>query len=335
MMSELVSVLISAYNQEKFIKETIESLIAQTYRRMELIVLDDGSKDTTFEKLTALRDTCAARFERVVMEKQQNAGVNETLKRLCSLAQGEYVFFCGADDVLAENAIEKQADFLQTHEDYVLTVSTTGLIDDFSKKIAWDKKRRPVSTGTKGAFDTVAAYYRFKRKDVDFYADMFGSYASLLKGNYISNGFLVRKNALDCSIFLEDGLAADWFFQLQFSKAGKYKLINEPLYFLRCHGTHSLRRTWRTRMQEENTFFFEADLLKKNAEDAFCETYVDFIRHANKKTLCRLGKSFEIYRQKFCLQKCTVLKIGKIRLPLGKKSKKSYAYLQETIKKCL
>ena len=70
----LVSIVIPAYNHEKYIKETIKSLINQTYENLELIVIDDGSTDSTFEKLQELKQECEERFVRVVFQKKENEG---------------------------------------------------------------------------------------------------------------------------------------------------------------------------------------------------------------------------------------------------------------------
>lgn len=70
----LVSVIIPAYNHEQFIQETIGSIIAQTYENIELIVIDDGSKDSTWNKINELKETCEERFTRVHFETQENEG---------------------------------------------------------------------------------------------------------------------------------------------------------------------------------------------------------------------------------------------------------------------
>ena len=65
--SDLISVIIPAYNHERYVEECIRSIMAQTYRNIELIVIDDGSTDGTFAKLQELKPECEKRFVRVVM----------------------------------------------------------------------------------------------------------------------------------------------------------------------------------------------------------------------------------------------------------------------------
>ena len=84
---DLISVIVPAYNHEKYIEECIRSIMAQTYQNIELLVIDDGSKDGTFEILQSLKPECEKRFVRVVFETQENQGTCVTLNRLIDLAR--------------------------------------------------------------------------------------------------------------------------------------------------------------------------------------------------------------------------------------------------------
>ena len=74
----LVSVVISAYNHENYIQETINSIIAQTYEKIELIIIDDGSIDLTFEKILEMENVCKERFINIIFKKQKNQGIGTT-----------------------------------------------------------------------------------------------------------------------------------------------------------------------------------------------------------------------------------------------------------------
>ena len=66
MNKALISILIPAYNHEKYIQETIQSIIQQSYQNLELIIINDGSNDTTWEKINAMRELCENRFVRTI-----------------------------------------------------------------------------------------------------------------------------------------------------------------------------------------------------------------------------------------------------------------------------
>ncbi|MBV8586136.1 MAG: glycosyltransferase [Verrucomicrobia bacterium] len=99
---KLVSILIPAYNAERWIADTIKSALAQTWTRKEIIVIDDGSTDQTF--------TIARQFasDQVVVVTQENQGPSAARNRAFSLSQGEYIQWLDADDLLSPDKIEKQ-----------------------------------------------------------------------------------------------------------------------------------------------------------------------------------------------------------------------------------
>ena len=109
---DLISVMIPAYNHERYIEECVRSIIAQTYQNIELLVIDDGSKDKTFETLQSLKSECEKRFVRVVMETQENQGTRLTLNKLVDIANGKFICAPASDDRLKSVSIEKLHKFL-------------------------------------------------------------------------------------------------------------------------------------------------------------------------------------------------------------------------------
>ncbi len=101
-MSDLVSILIPAYKAEAFVEETIRSAQNQTWSRKEIIIVDDGSPDRTFE--------VAKRFESksVKVVRQENGGAPAARNTAFSLAQGDYIQWLDADDLLHPEKISTQ-----------------------------------------------------------------------------------------------------------------------------------------------------------------------------------------------------------------------------------
>ncbi len=101
-MKPLVSILIPAYNSEEWIAHTLQSAIAQTWPRKEIIVVDDGSTDHTAE--------VARRFssKEVSVVSKENGGAAEARNSALQLSQGDYIQWLDADDLLAPDKIEKQ-----------------------------------------------------------------------------------------------------------------------------------------------------------------------------------------------------------------------------------
>ena len=96
----LVSVAIPAYRHERYIETCLASVCAQTYPELELVLIDDGSPDATFERAGEYLARHGHRFRRVVLEKRQNSGVSANSNACIAACQGEWVHLLGSDDRL-------------------------------------------------------------------------------------------------------------------------------------------------------------------------------------------------------------------------------------------
>lgn len=100
----LVSVIIPAYNSEKYISDTLRSVIAQTYQNLEVIVVDDASTDTTLQLL----ETIDAGIPMLVIKKEQNSGAAASRNTGYRHAKGSLVKFLDADDLIDPEMITRQ-----------------------------------------------------------------------------------------------------------------------------------------------------------------------------------------------------------------------------------
>jgi alpha-1,3-rhamnosyltransferase len=122
----LVSVVVPSYNHEKFIEKCILSIIQQSYKNFELIVIDDGSQDSSPQILKRLQ-----KRHSFYLELNTNAGLAKTLNRgFRDLAKGKYVTFCASDDFwIIPDKIEKQVNFLEMNTDYAMVYGKTYIVD--------------------------------------------------------------------------------------------------------------------------------------------------------------------------------------------------------------
>jgi glycosyltransferase involved in cell wall biosynthesis len=102
MNTTLISVIIPAYNVENFIKECIDSVVAQTYTNLEIIVIDDGSPDAS----GSIADLCAENDDRIIVVHTENGGVSSARNAGLEIATGEYVVFIDSDDRIEPDCIE-------------------------------------------------------------------------------------------------------------------------------------------------------------------------------------------------------------------------------------
>ena len=101
-MEELISIIVPVYNGEKYLEDTIDSILAQTFTNFELWLIDDGSKDGTPHLCDALKE----RDSRIQVVHQENKGVSAARNTGLRLARGEYVCFVDGDDYIEPDMLE-------------------------------------------------------------------------------------------------------------------------------------------------------------------------------------------------------------------------------------
>lgn len=125
MNTPLVSVLIPSYNHGKYIHETIQSVLDQTYQNFEIIITDDGSSDNTVEVIRTFQDP---RVKLHVFSK--NKGASIAYKNCLEMARGIYIACLSSDDIWLPEKLEKQVAFLENNPQYELVFTTAKIIDE-------------------------------------------------------------------------------------------------------------------------------------------------------------------------------------------------------------
>lgn len=119
----LVSVVLSTYNDEEYIREAIESVINQSFRNFEFIIWNDGSLDSTEEIVKSFKD------ERIRYFYHENTGLGKALYFACNEAKGKYIARIDGDDICLPYRLEKEVSFLESHPEVVLVSSSVFYID--------------------------------------------------------------------------------------------------------------------------------------------------------------------------------------------------------------
>lgn len=123
-MIPLVSIVIPVYNAEAFIEETVQSVLKQTYTNIEVIIVNDGSTDSSLEKVQAF-----ASDGRVTVLGQTNAGVAVARNKGLNHASGKYIAFLDSDDVWLPNFLQKRIDVLEEQHEVGMITSNMQFID--------------------------------------------------------------------------------------------------------------------------------------------------------------------------------------------------------------
>ena len=205
MMEEhgLVSILIPMYNHERYVVDCLESVKAQTYNRIEVLICDDCSVDNSYLVAKAWCDQNKGCFANcLVMENETNLGVTKNLNRLLQYAKGEYVKLLASDDMLMENGI---SDLVKVMEDYNYEFVHANAVRVTEKATFPLKKKQMkgnvyhhVPDGGKHLLDT------------------------LYERNFITaNTVLLRKNVFEkYGFFSEEATYEDWEYWLRIASRG-------------------------------------------------------------------------------------------------------------------
>lgn len=239
----LVSVLMPAYNHERYVEASVRSVLEQDWPRVELIVVDDGSSDGTWRVLESLRAECERRFERVVMERQANSGTCVTLNRLRSMARGEYVAVLASDDAFMPGAFRALAARLAEDQSLGVVVGLNEFMDGEGKRCFWDVGRNAVRERSEARYVYFNDFLR-ACSGVDCRSADFGAYRELVKINHVPNGALIRRSALErIPLFTREAPLEDWWLHLQLAKIVGYAAVEQAVFRYRCHATNTIRKT--------------------------------------------------------------------------------------------
>lgn len=130
MNKPLVTVLMSVYNGQKFLSEAIESILNQTFKDFEFLIINDGSTDSSRGIILSYNDS---RIK--LIENQANIGLTRSLNKGIDLAQGKYIARMDADDISLPERLEKQVRFMELNEDVAVCGSCAEIINETKAKI--------------------------------------------------------------------------------------------------------------------------------------------------------------------------------------------------------
>jgi glycosyltransferase involved in cell wall biosynthesis len=134
-----VSVIMAVYNSEKFLDESINSILSQTLKDFEFIIIDDYSADNS---LNIIKKHAKQDKRIILIENKKNLGLTKSLNKGLKLAKGKYIARIDADDIALPERLEKQYKYLEEHQDISLIGGAALVIDKNGKEI---KKYKPIT----------------------------------------------------------------------------------------------------------------------------------------------------------------------------------------------
>lgn len=261
--NDLISVIIPAYNHERYVQKAILSVINQTYENLELIIVDDGSSDGTWDKICELSSACKKRFKKLIARKQENQGTLKTLHDTLYEASGKYIYYIASDDIAHPQAIEK---LHANIGDAALIFPDLAYIDEKGERFYYDDKFLKT-------YDAEIAKYRtlhdvaLNRLWPDVDDEGFDFYFHLLEYNCINIGFLMLKEAaIDVGGWNKDVVLEDYYIYLQLAKKYTIKRIKETLFYYRRHETNSSSDTEKMKKAIKMVFMNEKEYCYRHSK---------------------------------------------------------------------
>ncbi len=141
-----ISVIMSSYNSEKFIRESILSILNQSHKDFELIIIDDCSKDRS---LIIARQYREGDNRIKIIENKKNIGAGESRNRGLKIARGKYIAILDSDDIADEKRLENQLRYLEKEKDVFLVGSSAIVINEKGRRIGIFKKTNNKQQTTK------------------------------------------------------------------------------------------------------------------------------------------------------------------------------------------
>lgn len=209
----LVSVVIPCYNHEKFVQDSIQSVIDQTYENIELIIIDDGSQDSSVLKIQAMVEVCEQRFVRFEFRSRPNIGLSATLNEALEWCEGKYFSPIASDDQMLNYKTSIQVKYLETNNESVAVFGGVQLIDENNRKL-----EKLLSKARSYSFEDIIMH----RHDILAPTQMIRKEAIEKVGGYNSK------------LFIED-----WYMWLILSRQANLFNMNEVLTLYRKHDGNS------------------------------------------------------------------------------------------------
>lgn len=233
----LVTVVVPVYNHEKYVVDSIRSILTQTYRNIELIVINDGSKDRSHEMVLTLVEECKQRFVRFEYIDRQNKGLSATLNQALEMANGKYFSVLASDDVALPGKVSVLVSALEEKgPEFAAAFGNALFINDRAEKISLDVDGSISNGVSDPSYDNFIDFFT-RNRSVDCSIDRFGSYATLIDANYLP----AMSNVVRTSAILQVGgwtvgnILEDWEMWLKLSKRSRFAYVDKPLALYRYH----------------------------------------------------------------------------------------------------
>ena len=255
-LSDLVTVIVPVYNHELYVHSALNSIYKQTYTNIELIVIDDQSKDSSFSKVIEWAEDIdiRKRFSKIIILKNNiNIGAHATINKGIQISSGNIIFILNSDDIFIPSRIEGMLK--------EMSISNSGFsfskvfpIDEYGKTIAENNLPNILTSAFRSA-DQVRMLY----PSLGF--GFLQSNIAISTGNFAIHKNLFKKIGLFRSL----KYMHDWDFALRAVLETEPVYVDTPLYGYRIHGTNSFSQLENVKdIEIETIYSYLTEQIQKN-----------------------------------------------------------------------
>lgn len=257
-LSPLISIAMTTYNGERYLKEQLDSIYAQTYKNVEVIVTDDCSTDGTVKVLKEYSKSHGLRY----FVNEKNLGYVKNFEKAISLCNGDFIALCDQDDIWRTDKLEKLYEGIGSN---LLIHSDATLIDESGNILSESYAKK--------------AHKKFRKNTYEYFFnnDVTGCTA------------LFRKELLTVALpFPKNILVHDWWLAICASEEGSLKYLNEPLISYRQHQSNQIGaadiskispHSLRVKGYQKTLLFLEALYAEKEWDEKELDVLKDLIAY--------------------------------------------------------
>ena len=229
----MISVIMSVFNGEKYLRESIESILNQTYSDFEFIIINDDSSDKTGDVLKKYKEKD---FRIKIINNDNNIGLTKSLNKALKIVKGDYIARHDGDDISLKERFEKQMEFLKIHPEIKL-LGTFGYSIDNESNIL--------------------------RKEIFAISDQEIKKLFIKKNQFIHGSVIIEKKTLDKTGFYNEEFKTSQDYELWFRILAIAQVANLPLFLVKKRYLPGMMSLEKEKVQLRNTLFLQRKAIKK------------------------------------------------------------------------
>jgi glycosyltransferase involved in cell wall biosynthesis len=246
----LVSIIVPLYNHARFVEAALESFANEGHPNLEVVMIDDGSQDDSFNVSKDWFAQHPNTFSSVILERQENAGITKTLNRLVARANGEFITMVASDDLLLPGGIQARLEALERRPEWLAVFGDATVIDAQGRETA------------------SSALYKLNRGNTKaLLSDQFRTQELILRWSVPGPVLLARRQTYDpihgLGGFNESRFLEDRCFYLQLLARNALGFVEHPVAAYRMHGKNTINRQEMQSLMWNDTFESESELIQQ------------------------------------------------------------------------